>query len=715
MCPVNKTWIDITGKFQLASSKLSPGLLIHVPSFSLFDAMSAIEIADSKMDATMQWNKLPADYPHSLNEALHNNQLKLQGHTHTELIGIFDEMLACIATWLDGHTLAQTVFTSLYLLEPRQLDDQILCGFSMATVRVIDMMRDVLTKGRVVVEDEQQLVCIGLNMLSSVNDDAILTSLKMAKDNCQRLLKDASPLPNSVQPSADSRSQSQHNPEMHSSPSPRQTTQSTEEVLVRIKFIKSLFSVLTNLKKQTREAFHASEKELPNTLSLLELISSSLHLGQEVDRSDPLKLGFHPLINQHNLPPSYRAYSILSRVKAMALLNKSLRELYNVFEIGKINSISELFTAVANLSSVNTSIGILARSYVSCYCLNNDRFKAFGTKTIEEMIKDELRSLFNPPCLNPRSTVSTTPLVKDIVDRLLGHVHLPFVDMLQLYCHHRSKQRNMIGHYMETVGELQHKLEITDQQLNELTINIDPQRHHNSSISSWFVYYVTKLFVDYLHIGFEYNLYSSFEYHYIFWYLEYSYGWNQMTIKAANKQLLLEPNLIQGKSKKKSKGKKKELPKDKEIELGILQVKRMLCIGLMRTCEALMLDRNRITKPSFEFGSESLIYYNRFLPFTSVLSPHPLTYDDYQQLAGISNYKDATVNLYDAAFRHFESAKLTIETIHYTTNPEMEQLSRVIKTNLVIMKLAASGHKGTGSELPQLDFTLHKDFPVFRL
>ncbi len=663
--------------------------------------MTAIEIADAKMDAIVQWKKLPTNYPHSLKEALRNNQLKLQGHTHSELIGIFDEILACVATWLQGHTLAQTVFTSMYLLEPRQLDDSILCGFAMATVRIVDMMREVLMRGGVIVEDEQQLVCIGLNMMNSVKDEVILASLKMAKDTIQRLLKtslsDSIKCPNTLSPREDN------------------SRESFDGVLGRINFIESLFVVLTNLKKRTRESVQISEKELPNTILLLEQVTSSLHLGQEVDQSDPLKLGFHPLINQHNLPPSYRAYHILSRDTAMSVLNKSIRELHTVFEIGRINSVSELFLAVANLSSVNNSLGILCRSYIACYCINNDRSKAFGTKTIEEMIKEEIRNLFNPPCLNPRSPVSTTPLVKDLVDRLLGHTHLPFVDMLRLYCHHRSKQRNMLGHFMESVCELQHELEITDQQLNELTTKIDPQRYHNSTINSWFVYYVTKLFVDYLHIGFEYNLYSAFEYHYIFWYLEYSYGWNQMTIKAASKQLILEPNPVQGKNKKKSKGKKKELPKDKEIELGILQVKRMLCVGLMRTCEALMLDGNRIPIPNFEFGSESLIFYNRFLPFTSVLSPHPLTYNDYQQLASISNYRDTSINLYNAAYRHFESAKSAMESVQYIADPEIEKLSRVIKTNLVIMKLAASGHKGDSHKLPQLDFSMHKDFPVFRL
>ena len=690
--------MDITDKFKMACSHLSPGVLIHENSFSLLDAMSAIEIADSKMDAVVHWRQLPSHYPHSLQEALHNDLLKLQGHSDVELIGIFDEILACVATWLDGHTLAQTVFTCMYLLEPNQFEDPVLCAIGMATVRIVDMIRDVISKGGVFVEDEQQLICLGLNMLSSLDNEAVLGSLKKARDAVQKRLKSLS----------NHGSQSIEDPRSHSV-----AMETAECVLTRINFVRSLFQVFLNFKKRTRESIHTAEQELINCLALLDKITSSLHLGQPLDEADPLLLGFHPLISQHNLPPSYRSYHIIPRVEAIPMLKRCLTELQKVFEIGRLNTVSDIFASLAHANSINCSLNVLSRSFIACYCLNNDRSKAFGTKTVEDMVKDELRGLFNPPCFNPRSSVSTTPLVKDLVDRFLGHAHIPFVELLRLYCHHHAKQRGAISRYLESVSELQHDLEILDQQLNDLTAKIDPQRQHNSSFGSWFVYYVAHLFTEYLHNGFEYDLYSSFEYHYVLWYLEYSYGWKQMTIKAAGKQLLLEP-LAPSKNKKKSKGKKRELPKDKELEMGKLQVKRMLCVGLMRAFEALMLDGERIPKPTFEFGSEALIFHNRFNSFSNVLSPHPLTYTDYQQLAGIKNYQDTTLNLYDAAFHHFEGAKSTIEAIQ-CNDTEMSQLLKVVKTNLVIMKLASSGHKGNGKGTPLLDFSLHKDFPVVRL
>ena len=697
-----RIWKDITDHFVSASSTLSPGLLIHEPSFCLYDAMSAIEIADSKMDAIVQWKQLPG-YPHSLKEAMCNNQIKLEGHTPSELIGIFDEVLACVATWLQGHTLAQTVFTCMYLLDPSQLEDPVFRGFAMAVIKVVYMLKEIITKGGVFVEDEQQVICYGLNMLQSVDEEAVLAVLKMAKDKAQSLLKAAS---RGVI----------HDPESCStfdcnSSGDSRAKELAGAVLVRIQFIRSLFLFISSFRKRTREGVQASEQQLETCLSNLKDVSTSIHLGKEMSPSNPIRLGFHPLINQHLLPPSYRSYCIMSREKAMAFLTKSLGELHRVYEIGRLNTISDIFSSLAKLSTVEDSPNIISRSFISHYCLD-DRVKTFGSKPVEDMIKEEVKSLFNPPCLNPRSPASTTPLIVDLVNRSLGHIRLPFVELLRLYCHHRAKQRTMIGSYLDTICDLQHDLETADHQLFELTLKVDPQRQQTSCFHSWLVYYVSQLFLDYLHIGFEYNLYSPFEYHYILWYLEFIYGWKQMTLKSASKQLYQEPH-SHGKNKKKSKGKKKEFSKEREFELGKLQVKRMICIGLMRSCEALMLD-GRIPKPNFQFGSEALIFYNRFLPFSGIISPHPLTYTDYQQLAGIKNYKGSELNLYDASYRHFGSAKSTLELVQYS-DQEMGQLLKVIKTNLVIMKLAATGHKGEVKNLPKLDFSLHREFPVIRL
>jgi hypothetical protein len=44
-------WVPVAGLLDAASSQLEVGLLLHTSVFSLFEAMSAVEIGNPKMDA----------------------------------------------------------------------------------------------------------------------------------------------------------------------------------------------------------------------------------------------------------------------------------------------------------------------------------------------------------------------------------------------------------------------------------------------------------------------------------------------------------------------------------------------------------------------------------------------------------------------------------------------------------------------------------------
>ena len=144
----------------------------------------------------------------------------------------------------------------------------------------------------------------------------------------------------------------------------------------------------------------------------------------------------------------------------------------------------------------------------------------------------------------------------------------------------------------------------------------------------------------------------------------------------------------------------------------LLDVKRLVCVGLMRSYEGFLLT-NKISRPSFEFGSEELTFHNRFYPFTSVNTPHPLSYQEYQKLAGIDNYRGQNVNLFEASAQHFSTAKAALESLPQTEDTQF--LMKVTKMNLVIMNLAASGHKKESSKPPLLDYSIHNRFPVIRL
>lgn len=90
------------------------GELLHGENFILHDAMVAIEIGDPKMDVGLRRGDTrtaaeliaagaaPADLP-----------LRTQ-------LAVLDRLFCMEATWQTGIMLSQTVFTSLYVLEPER-------------------------------------------------------------------------------------------------------------------------------------------------------------------------------------------------------------------------------------------------------------------------------------------------------------------------------------------------------------------------------------------------------------------------------------------------------------------------------------------------------------------------------------------------------------------------------------------------------------------
>ncbi|MCL4122301.1 UNVERIFIED_CONTAM: hypothetical protein GTU68_052920, partial [Idotea baltica] len=118
---VSYNWLDITPEFLEATKDLELGELLHDDSFGLFEAMSAIEMMDPKMDAGMMCNR--GKKVLNFDQAVKAGTLKLNNLTMEELVGIFDSIFACLVTWLEGHSAAQTVLTCLYLHKPLSIVD----------------------------------------------------------------------------------------------------------------------------------------------------------------------------------------------------------------------------------------------------------------------------------------------------------------------------------------------------------------------------------------------------------------------------------------------------------------------------------------------------------------------------------------------------------------------------------------------------------------
>lgn len=77
---------------------------------------------------------------------LQAGQIKVKDLTQREQITVIDRTYACMVSWLEGHSLAQTVFTNLYLQKPYSIESRPLKAFSICIFKVIDLIRDIVTR-----------------------------------------------------------------------------------------------------------------------------------------------------------------------------------------------------------------------------------------------------------------------------------------------------------------------------------------------------------------------------------------------------------------------------------------------------------------------------------------------------------------------------------------------------------------------------------------
>ena len=173
-------WKLVTETFKSACGELGLGELMHDDMFGLFEAMSAIEMMDPKMDAGMRCNTLNKapiipggrHQPFTFWSARECGHLSMDinSTSSTDLIGIIDETFACLVTWLEGHSLAQTVFTNLYLHVPWQVEHPLLKAHSVVILKLVDLVKDCVAKGSVYEEEDFQPLVYGFKLATEVSE-----------------------------------------------------------------------------------------------------------------------------------------------------------------------------------------------------------------------------------------------------------------------------------------------------------------------------------------------------------------------------------------------------------------------------------------------------------------------------------------------------------------------------------------------------------------
>ncbi|OXU25008.1 hypothetical protein TSAR_013448 [Trichomalopsis sarcophagae] len=704
-------WADITQEFFEAITELELGELLHDELFGLFDAMAAIEMMDPKMDAGMLCNR-GNNKPYTFAQAASTGVIKLDGLTPAEIIGIIDSTYACIVSWLEGHSLAQTVFTNLYLHQPDQIIDKTLQTFCYAVYKIIEEIRECIVKASVYEEEDFQSVMYGIYKLQAdITEQTTISMLREVEEELHRKSR--------IKP-VDDEKEREYNDGL--------------ALYARIRFTKMFYQVLTLMgrKEQLTQNLTGCQRFLSNCSDMIQVMIKTVNRGAKADEitNHPNVMGFDPMINQRLLPPTFPRYTkIKPRIEALEYMD----ELINRFKtVTKITSYTSFHGALDFfLEFSRQSPCILSRSMLQIVYLFN---RVFVTDNFADLLKDAARNFIAPPALMPRSTLLQSHQAKECVDNFLAHCANFFSTLLQTTGHNRARQRDRLAYLFDNFAALQDEAERVDSYMHALSLKSDTPRPHLACFGTWILYHTLRVMVMYLLSGFELELYSVHEYHYIFWYLyEFLYGWLVSAITRAD-SFIMEQDMQnesrainqKGRSSKKSaKNKKKKVtPRPFHLEILMYQAMQNICGGFYKALVGFRMD-GRIPLPESQFDCERVRYEHRLLPFSSLITPPPVPYKKFIEMTNAqmsrSSEKNTSVSQYFDGCRHFHQAKnmldraLELNPSNPNTVNEINDLLKVVKTNFIVLKLLNGGHKIDSKEPPVFDFKCHPHFPIIKL
>ncbi|KAJ8981491.1 hypothetical protein NQ317_007017 [Molorchus minor] len=678
---IPNSWANITDTFHDAVKDLKLGELLHDDLFGLFEAMSAIEMMDPKMDAGMLCNRGVRKIV-SFNQAVQDKILKLDGFSKKEVIGIIDSTLACLVSWLEGHSLAQTVFINLYLHRPYMIEERVLKAFCLSIYKLLEVIKDLVHRAMVYEEEDFQPMQYGYHLNPDISEQRMIGMLREVEEDLHRKLR------------------AKHSNE-------------TQAIFARIKFIRVFLQVLISFRKEDQQpSMPDCQRLLATSVEMLYLVQDTVHLGIKSD--DPNNehiLGFEPSINQRLLPPTFPRYTkIKSRSEALIYFIEMVERFKIVCKIQTIVSLHQALDFFIEFSK--SSPCILSRSALQLL------YPGTNPSNLKDILRDAVKSFICPPALLSK-TLLNNQQAKHYVDTFLSHCSRPFINVLQLCGHNRARQRDKLAHLLEEFTTLQDEAERVDAYLHNLSVNSPLSRPHIACFGTWVLYHTLRIMIMYLLSGFELELYSVHEYYYIYWYLyEFLYGWLISALSRADSflvenEILNELQKGKGASKKKPKFKKKPRPYNRDIIY--LQALQNMCGGYYKALMGFRLE-GKLSMPHPRFDSEQVRYEHRFAPFQSLLTPPPVIYSEFREMTSFERFQQQPVDsvfLYIAGCKHFHQARQLLESVQ--VDSEITELLKICKTNFIVLKLLAGGHKKDSMKPPEFDFSSNKYFSIIKL
>ncbi|KAJ7956748.1 N-alpha-acetyltransferase 35 NatC auxiliary subunit [Quillaja saponaria] len=619
-CGQNAVWADVAPLLEAACQDLQDGELINGDNFNLFAAMSALEIMDPKMDSGMVCNYC------SLDEAIENGAapVPISFDKTTDVrctIDIMDHLLACEATWHKGHSLAQTVFSCLYLLRPdRTSGYALLHSYCKVILETCKAVLSVVSYARTHEEEDIFTMTYGLP-LSGDRDEKSLSMLNVVEETISRQLR-------ACKTSSSKR-------RILEDIEPLQSNLDLEEgyckaLLCRLRFRKHFYHALTCMRRPQGRGLELARKHIASCISELECIRKSAEflrcsarrtstdcINATTTASGCQPIGFDASINSRlSAPMPPRSIKIFGWEKAVDYFVKLLHDLDIVCSCSLDPSLECVLNFVVKFQKYQPDL--VSRAHLQVLLVQDG--KLYGRDPIFAVIT---RAAGLPEVTNNHEIQKNESIVK------LGQL---LINLLKILCTNAAWQRRKLGRMLQDWRVIHAQIEMAFgndfREASSTTNNENLCIKIIQQILIWVeeqTYWTASRF---LILGFELELYSLHEYCMVYWYIYV------VLIKLAEKAHM-KLSISNATAKRKTK-KKKDSPKDVTRDYQIppavlfLQCQIYLAEGLSMMLAALRNEHRILPLPG-PFNTEHEIFIQHFELLQRACLPDNISYLSFKE------------------------------------------------------------------------------------
>ncbi|KAL8632754.1 hypothetical protein Q9189_001459 [Teloschistes chrysophthalmus] len=515
---------DISCDFRTAASALDTGQLVKDPYFTLFEAVGALEIMDSKMDSGFlaEGEKLEDDFD------------VLQEVLPEEIVGLMDQVLCLEMAWHMGYPLSQSLFTSYHIDQilwpnPKTLDKAkfdrhgearlastwlhvVYRAYCLAVIKCCDYVHRRIGAEHyyeVCSQNKAQLIAAPQSYVNVTQEEDFVSNLynrnflsHFNEAGIQKLLDEALGYTE---------------------------RQASIEEATRYAIVTRL-----NLRRRMLDAV-ASDLDLSKnsqTQKWMQCTALLPKLRESRPVAKPVKEAFSIKIQRRmasSVPP--RPMVDIDFEDAHTFLRHLCRDAADVYNVIEYHGSSNILNFVYIFQSRKPQPSIYIRCLLQSLIFHD--MKILGTVTITKLIFDDLEELVLPAdiLLDPANGDVEAPHNPrfQIAQAMREHVLRigdPFLDMFRALCMNRSRMRRMLCHLIVDWENVQLEAENLDVELRKYTGEkplIDGEdtaaEVWSFPLSSWAYYYKLRQMEWIIQMGFELRVYQNDELSGMYWYL----------------------------------------------------------------------------------------------------------------------------------------------------------------------------------------------------